>query len=131
MIAGTRAMPTTVMHIAAKTAAAKKSDPKKDGKKSDEAVEREKAAEEAARERAEAAAQLLKDAAEQMKRRRPKDQQNGRALDVTVIANTTTETKVVAEEAEKGYDLLVVGLDKTTVRDNTGFHANITQLASG
>jgi len=75
--------------------------------------------------------QLLKDAAEQMKRRRPKDQQNDRTLDVTVIANTTTETEVVAEEAEKGYDLLVVGLDKTTVRDNTGFHANITQLASG
>jgi Kef-type K+ transport system membrane component KefB len=132
MIAGTRSMPTTVMHITAKTAAAKKSDPKKDGKKSDEAVEREKAAEEAAKERAEAAAQLLKDAAAQMKRRRPKDQKrNDRTLDVTVIANTTPETKVVAEEAEKGYDLLIVGLDKTTVRDNTGFHANITQLASG
>jgi Kef-type K+ transport system membrane component KefB/nucleotide-binding universal stress UspA family protein len=123
MIAGTRSMPTTVMHITAnKTAAAKKSD---------ETKEKEKAAEEEAKERAEAAAQLLKDAAEQMKRRRPKDQQNGRALDVTVIANTTTETAVVAEEAEKGYDLLIVGLDKTTVRDNTGFHANITQLASG
>ena len=40
-------------------------------------------------------------------------------LDVTVIANASTETKVVAEEAEKGYDLLVVGLEKTTVRDNT------------
>ena len=73
----------------------------------------------------------MKDAAEQMKRRKPKDQQNDRKLDVTVIPNTTTEPEVVAEEAEKGYDLLVIGLDKTTVRDNTGFHANITQLASG
>ena len=116
-------------HHRRKTAASKKSDVKK----SDDAKEEreEKAAEEEAKERAEAAAQLLKDAAEQMKRRRPKDQKNDRALDVTVIANTTTETEVVAEEAEKGYDLLVVGLDKTTVRDNTGFHANITQLAAG
>jgi nucleotide-binding universal stress UspA family protein len=132
MIAGTRSMPTTVMHITAqKKTSAKKSAADKDTKKSDDAKEKEKAAEEDAKERAEAAAQLLKDAAEQMNRRKPKDQKQGRTLDVTVIANTTTETEVVAEEAEKGYDLLVVGLDKTTVRDNTGFHANITQLASG
>jgi Kef-type K+ transport system membrane component KefB/nucleotide-binding universal stress UspA family protein len=117
LIAGTRSMPTTVMHITA----AKKTDDKKANK----------AEKEEGKERAEAAAQLLKDAAEQMKRRRPKAEKQGRKLDVTVIANTTTETEVVAEEAEKGYDLLVVGLDKTTVRDNTGFHANITQLASG
>ena len=127
MIAGTRSMPTTVMHITA----SKKTDPKKsEAKKSDDAKEKEKAAEADAKDRAEAAAQLLKDAAEQMKRRGPKAQQQSRTLDVTVIANTTTETAAVAEEAEKGYDLLVVGLDKTTVRDNTGFHANITQLAS-
>jgi Kef-type K+ transport system membrane component KefB len=126
MIAGTRSMPTTVMHITArKKTPAKKSD------QTDEAKEKAKATqeEEAAKERAEAAAQLLKDAAEQMNRR--KDRKQERTLDVTVIANTTTKADVVAEEAEKGYDLLVVGLDKTTVRDNTGFHANITQLASG
>jgi Kef-type K+ transport system membrane component KefB/nucleotide-binding universal stress UspA family protein len=122
MIAGTRSMPTTVMHI---TAAKKAPHKAAHGDKPDRAERDE------GKERAEAAAQLLKDAAEQMKQRRPKDRQNGRTLDVTVIANTTTETKVVAEEAEKGYDLLIVGLDKTTVRDNTGFHANITQLASG
>ena len=128
MIAGTRSMPTTVMHITAnKTVAAKKSE----GKKSAETKEKEKAAEEEEKQRAEAAAQLLKDAAKQMSLGRPQDQKNGRKLDVTVIANTTTESAVVAEEAEKGYDLLIVGLDKTTVRDNTGFHANITQLASG
>jgi len=125
MIAGTRSMPTTVMHITANKTAAKKTE------KSEDVREKEKAADEEAKERAEAAAQLLKDAAEQMNRRKSKAQKTVRALDVTVIANTTTESAVVAEEAEKGYDLLVVGLDKTTVRDNTGFHANITQLAAG
>jgi hypothetical protein len=52
----------------------------------------------------------LKNAAEQMNRRKPKHQKTDAHADVTVIANTTTETAVVAEEAEKGYDLLVVGL---------------------
>jgi Kef-type K+ transport system membrane component KefB/nucleotide-binding universal stress UspA family protein len=117
MIAGTRSMPTTVMHI---TAPQKKPAEEKP----------DKAADAEAKERAEAAAQLLKDAAEQMKRRKPKAQNDGRTLDVTVIPNATTKPEAVTEEAEKGYDLLVVGLDKTTVRDNTGFHPNITQLAS-
>jgi nucleotide-binding universal stress UspA family protein len=117
LIAGTRAMPTTVMHITAR----KKS-------KVDAAKESEKA--DKARERAEAAAQLLQEAAEQMNRRRRKSDEPGRPLDVKIIADATPEKDLVAEEAEKGYDLLVVGLDKTTVRDNTGFHPNITQLAS-
>ncbi len=118
MIAGTRSMPTTMMHI---TSARKKPD----GKKPDKGEEDE------AKERAEASVQVLKDAAEQIKKRKPKEQKDDKTLDVTVIPNTTIETKVVAEEAEKGYDLLVVGLDKTTVRDNTGFHPNVVQLASG
>ena len=40
---------------------------------------------------------------------------------VTVIPNAAPKAEVVAEEAEKGYDLLAVGLDKTTIRDNSGF----------
>ena len=123
MIAGTRSMPTTVMHI---TAAKKKSNGK-----TEKAAEKEKAAEEEAKERAEATIEVLKDAARQMKKRTPKEQKEDHPLDVTVISNATTDAKKVAEEAEKGYDLLVVGLDKTTIRDNTGFHPNITELASG
>src|SRR5204863_517237 len=65
MIAGTHSMPTTVMHI---TAAKKTPHKTSHGEKPDKAERDE------GRERAEAAAQLLKDAAEQMKRRRPKDQ---------------------------------------------------------
>jgi Kef-type K+ transport system membrane component KefB/nucleotide-binding universal stress UspA family protein len=121
MIAGTRSMPSTVMHI---TASRKKSN----GIKSDDKTAK---AQEDAKERAETAAQLLKDAAEAMKRRKPKEKKDGKPLDVMVIPNATAETEVVAEEAEKGYDLLVVGLDKTTIRDNSGFHPNITKLAAG
>lgn len=156
MIAGTRSMPTTVMHITAskksepkkpdqskaeadkaeaKKAEAKKQEEKKEDAKSPEKKQADKeadaAAKEEAKERAEAAAELLKSAAEQMKKRKPKDQKDDKKLDVTIIPGQTTATEPLAEEAEKGYDLLVIGLDKTTIRDNTGFHANITQLAAG
>jgi Kef-type K+ transport system membrane component KefB/nucleotide-binding universal stress UspA family protein len=117
MIAGTRSMPTTIMHITT----LKKADATKSSKNDDER----------AKERAEVAAEILKKAAEEIKRRKSKGEKNDKKLDVTVIPGTSTETNAVAEEAEKGYDLLVIGLDKTTVRDNTGFHANITQLAAG
>jgi Kef-type K+ transport system membrane component KefB/nucleotide-binding universal stress UspA family protein len=159
MIAGTRSMPTTVMHITA----AKRSDPKKsdilkgdlkaeakkekekekneekkqakeDAKTAEEKKAEKEAAEAAqqeARERAEAAADLLKTAAEQMRKRKPKAQQDDKKLDVKVMPDQTTETEALAGEAENGYDLLVIGLDKTTIRDNTGFHPNITQLATG
>ena len=103
MIAGTRSMPTTVMHITA----AKKSDKKQDALKGDlkaelrkekekekedekkktkedaKSTEEKKADKEAAavaeaeaKERAEAAADLLKTAAEQMRKRKPKGQQD-------------------------------------------------------
>jgi Kef-type K+ transport system membrane component KefB len=133
MIAGTRSMPTTVMHITAAKRRAKRADNSK-GDVTAEAQEEKEAAEAAqedAKERAEAAADLLKTAAEQMRKRKPKGQQDDKQLDVKVIPAQTTATAALAEEAEKGYDLLVIGLDKTTIRDNTGFHPNITQLASG
>ena len=153
MIAGTRSMPTTIMHITAE----KKSDTKKVGQRrrrsqegrSQEGKGRKRKRKRKktrrtprptrrsrptrrprnAKERAEAAAELLRQAAEQMKKRKPKDQKDDKKLDVTVIPDQTTAMEPLAEEAEKGYDLLVIGLDKTTIRDNTGFHPNITQLA--
>jgi Kef-type K+ transport system membrane component KefB len=155
MIAGTRSMPSTIMHITAeKKSATKKadgdtSDPKKaEAKKEKERDEKnkenekedaksakdkeaDKAAAEESKERAQAAADLLKAAEEQMKKRKPKDQKSDKKLDVTVIPDQTTAMEPLAEEAEKGYDLLIIGLDKTTIRDNSGFHPNITQLAGG
>jgi nucleotide-binding universal stress UspA family protein len=154
MIAGTRSMPTTVMHITAEKKSRKKADEnpadikktearrekeqkekekeqEKEDAKSEKQKQADKEAAEQAKERAEAAADLLKAAAEQMRKRRKKDQKDGKRLDVTVIPEQTTAMEPLAEEAEKGYDLLVLGLDKTTIRDNTGFHPNITQLAGG
>src|SRR4029079_4255749 len=158
MIVGTRSMPTTVMHITKEKKSAKKTDALKgdtkaqvkEEKEEEKEKEKEKAKEDAksaeqkkaekeaekevqeeAKERAADAVALLKRAAEQMQKRKPKGQKDDKRLDIKVIPDQTTETEPLAEEAEKGYNLLVIGLDKTTIRDNTGFHSNITQLAAG
>jgi Kef-type K+ transport system membrane component KefB/nucleotide-binding universal stress UspA family protein len=124
MIAGNRSMPTTILHVAP---VGKKTGTRKRGAKADKNAQQQ--ADAIPEERAEAAAQILKAAAAQVDRNKPKDQKSDRTLDVTVIPNTAAEKDRVAAEAEKGYDLLVIGVDKTTVRDNTGFHANVMQLA--
>jgi nucleotide-binding universal stress UspA family protein len=38
--------------------------------------------------------------------------------------------RVIAEEAEKGYDLMIVGIEKTVARGNE-FHENVGKLAAG
>ena len=38
--------------------------------------------------------------------------------------------EAVAEEAEKGYDLMIIGLDKTVARKHE-FHDDVTKLAAG
>src|SRR4029077_3783067 len=58
------------------------------------------------------------------------DKKSDKKLDVTVLPNKTTETEVIAEQAEKGYGMLVVGLKNTTVRGHK-FSADVTQLAAG
>ncbi len=143
MIAGIRSMPTTVIHISAAAEEAETSrdetkakmrSGKKHGAKERAKTERADDAAQTAQdatERAEAAAGLLRSAAEQMNEGQSKDQQADQPLDITIRPCQTPETETIVEEAEKGYDLLVIGLDKTTVRDNTGFHPNITRLAAG
>jgi nucleotide-binding universal stress UspA family protein len=116
MIAGTRSMPTTVMQVTPRRRANGGSDP---------------ATDDAAKERAEATAELLKDAAQQSQQSDDKAASDTKPLDVTVIPNKTTDTEAIAAEAEKGYDLLVIGMEKTTVRDNSEFHVDVTRLAAG
>jgi nucleotide-binding universal stress UspA family protein len=46
------------------------------------------------------------------------------------MVENSPEPKVVATEAEKGYDLMIVGLEKTVARRNQ-FHDDVTSLAAG
>ena len=54
----------------------------------------------------------------------------GAKLDVTTIVQQSPKPEAIAEEAEKGYDLLVVGLEKTVARGSE-FHDGVTKLAAG
>ncbi len=114
MVAGMTAMPTTLMPVVP----GRKSSGKMSGAHDKEA--------------AKAAAQLLRDAARQASSGEPeKRQQNGAAkLDVTVLPEKPADTEAVEKEAEKGYDMLVLGLKDTTVEGHK-FGADVTKLAAG
>jgi Kef-type K+ transport system membrane component KefB/nucleotide-binding universal stress UspA family protein len=111
IIAGSNAMPTTVMHI--------KTD-KKGGK----------AAAETEKEKAKEAGETMKEVAERAELAKKPDEKAGAKIDVTTIAEKAPTTEAVAEEAKKGYDLMIIGLEKTVARRNE-FHDDITNLAAG
>ncbi len=111
LIAGGSAMPTTVMHI--------KSDTKTG-----------KAAVEAAKQKAEEVGKTVKEFAEKVERVQKPEEKTDTKLDVTTIVEKAPKPEAVAEEAEKGYSLMIVGLEKTVARRNE-FHEDITKLAAG
>jgi Kef-type K+ transport system membrane component KefB/nucleotide-binding universal stress UspA family protein len=107
MIAGTKGMPTTLMHI--------KTD-RKSGK----------AAAEAHKEQAKEAGQTVKEIAGQVDStptERP-------PTSVTTIVQEAAKPEAVAAEAEKGYGLMIVGLEKTVARGHE-FHDDVTALTAG
>jgi K+:H+ antiporter len=117
LIAGGSGMPTTVMHI--------KTD-RKTGK----------AAAEIAKERAAEAGETVKEFASKAghavhdeKQQKPEEKSESK-LDVTTMVEKGPKPEAVAKEAKKGYDLLIIGLDKTVARKNE-FHDDITKLAAG
>jgi len=117
LIAGGSGMPTTVMHI--------KTD-RKTGK----------AAAKVARVRAAEAGKTVKEFASKAdhavhdeKQQKPEEKSESK-LDVTTMVGKGPKPEAVAEEAKKGYDLLIIGLDKTVARKNE-FHDDITKLAAG
>ena len=111
LIAGANALPTTVMHI--------KTD-KKTGK----------AAADAEKEKAKTAAETVKVFAGHVERVQSAEEKTDTKLAVTTMVENSPEAKAVAAEAEKGYDLMIVGLEKTVARGHE-FHDDVAGLAAG
>ena len=111
IIAGTNAMPTTVMHI--------------HGKKRPS-----KTAVEQAKEKAKEIGETVQVVAERSDKAKGEEEKNETKIDVTTIVEKAPKADAVAAEAEKGYDLLVAGLDKM-VSSKTEFHDDITNLSAG
>jgi Kef-type K+ transport system membrane component KefB/nucleotide-binding universal stress UspA family protein len=157
MLAGTHGMPTTVLHIkdaakiedkeiadkdsltkdpkaetkaTEKTSEEKKSEVKKtEEKKSDKAAD-EKPADKAEEKKAEKAGDTVKQAAEQIKSKQKEEEKVDTPVEVTTIVHEAPSPATIAEEAEKGYDLMIIGLEKTTHRGKD-FHEGVSNLAKG
>ena len=108
MIGGSRGMPITLMHI------------KTDGKGG-------KAATEAHKELAKEAGQMVKEIAGQVENL---PEERTQSSSVTTIVQAAPKPEAVAAEAEKGYGLMIIGLEKTVARGHE-FHDGITALATG
>ena len=110
-IAGYKNMPTTVMHITT-------------GKRTG------KVASEARKEVVAKAGETIQEIAGQIETPKADDTKDTPKLDVTTIVKTAPKTEAVAEEAEKGYSMLIIGLEKTVMRRNQ-FHDDVTNIAAG
>jgi Kef-type K+ transport system membrane component KefB/nucleotide-binding universal stress UspA family protein len=168
MLAGTRGMPTTVLHITdaakieGKRSGEKSSETNEDTKLSDRKLD-SKAAEENMSQhktsetnnenegksdskqtakgeiiekekqevrKTENAGDTIKEAAAQIKSQQNKYEKVDTPVHVTTIVHEAPSPDVIAEEAKKGYDLLIIGLEKTSMRGKD-FHGSVTTLAMG
>ncbi|HEX5211679.1 MAG TPA: cation:proton antiporter [Pseudolabrys sp.] len=133
-LAGSGSRPTTVLHITdpEKIEAKKPTDETKAGKpaSSKSEVESPPKATKAEEKKAEKATAVVKQAAEQIQRRQKEDEKTDAALDITTIVHEAPSPEVIAEEAKKGYDLMIVGLGQTANRRGE-FADSVTGLALG
>jgi nucleotide-binding universal stress UspA family protein len=156
MLAGTHGMPTTVLHIkdtakidnnkAEKTdletkddlkpnskAVDKKSDSHKSepNKSEKDVVSAKDAGKDKAQEKkAEKAGDTVKESAELIKSKQKEEEKVDTPVDVTTIVHEAPGPEMIAAEAEKGYDLLLIGVEKTSHRGRD-FHEGVTRLAKG
>ena len=101
------------------TAAGEKAEPAKD-EKANKKEEKQ----------AEKAAETVKETAEQAVAQQKKEEKPTTPVDVTTIVREAPSPEVIAEEAEKGYDLMFIGLEKTAGRGKD-FHESVAALAMG
>ncbi len=158
LLAGTRGMPTTVLHItdapkienvkpdskttaktdakvqskaAEKKATVKKSAPEKEKNgKSAKGEKVEETKEEQLEIEAEKVEETIKGAAKENVAKQKKDEKTDIPVDVTTIVHEAPSPEFIAKEAQKGYDLMIIGLEKTAIRGKD-FHEGVTTLAAG
>jgi K+:H+ antiporter len=110
IVAGSRAMPTTVMHIA----------PRSQGQNGKDKAE----------EMAKQVGETVQAAAKRAEDVKEESEKAAARIDVTTKVEDKVKPEAVAAEAEKGYGLMLVGLERTVARGNE-FHADVAKLAAG
>jgi Kef-type K+ transport system membrane component KefB/nucleotide-binding universal stress UspA family protein len=146
MLAGTHGMPTTVLHIkdASKIEKPKPKDDtlpgeeitrskaakKKADEKKSEAATGDDGPEDKQEKKAENAGETVKQAAEQTKSKQKQEEKVDTPVEVTTKVHEAPGPEIIAQEAAKGYDLMLIGLEKTSVRGHD-FHDSVASLAQG
>src|SRR5664279_1507556 len=139
MIAGTHGIPTTVLHIkdAAKIEDKKledkdslTKDPKAEAKAAEKKPNKEEKVSKAQEKKAEKAGDTVKQSAELIKSKQREEEKVDMPVEVTTIVHEAPGPDVIAREAEKGYDLMLIGVEKTSHRGKD-FHESVTTLAKG
>lgn len=147
MLAGTHGMPTTVLHIkdaskiekpkpkdhalpGEEITKSKAAEKKTDEKKSEPEKLDDKLKDKVAEKKAEHAGQAVKKAAEHTKSKQKEEEKVDTPVEVTTVVHEAPGPDVIAAEAAKGYDLMLIGLEKTTARGQD-FHDSVASLAQG
>jgi K+:H+ antiporter len=146
MLAGTHGMPATVLHIpdASKIESTMPDsrdkmdvDPPKPDKpeqKKSEGISSKKSKNEKAVEKneqkAEGAGETVQQAAAQIKSKQKEEEKVDNPVDVTTIVHDQLSPAAIAEEAKKGYDIFIIGLEETS-NQGTEFGDGVTNLAKG
>jgi Kef-type K+ transport system membrane component KefB/nucleotide-binding universal stress UspA family protein len=79
---------------------------------------------------AEDAGEAVKEAADLIKSKQKDEEKVDAPVEVTTIVHEAPSAAAIAKEAKKGYDLMIIGLEKTSHRGKD-FHEGVTRLATG
>src|SRR6476661_3233683 len=146
VLAGTHGMPATVLHIPdpSKIESTMPEDPDKavavpspedkksngkpaNGKKPDK---KDHTTTDKQEEKAEVAGEVVQQAAAQVKSKQKDEEKADAPVEVTTVVHEQPSPAAIAEEAEKGYDIFIIGLEKTST-PSSEFDKGVTNLAKG
>ena len=144
ILAGTHGMPTTVLHIpdASKIESTMPDESDKAGapvdrpKKAEEPKSSDKATEKSEKkitkdeQKAEKAGETVQQAAAQIKSQQKDEEKVDAPVEITTIVHEQPSPAAIAEEAKKGYDAFIIGLEKTS-RESADFDSGVAKLAKG
>jgi Kef-type K+ transport system membrane component KefB/nucleotide-binding universal stress UspA family protein len=80
--------------------------------------------------KAEKAGELVKGAAGKINEKQPAEEKEADDIAVTTVVHRSPSAVAVANEAKKGYDLLVIGIEKMATQDRE-FQPAVTEIAQG
>ena len=132
VLAGTHGMPTTVLHIPdpSKIGSTMPDSSEKAGSPPDKKKDEESKGSARKTEKAEKARDTVQQAAAEIKDKQKSEEKADGRVEVTTIVHEQPSPATVAEEAKKGYDAFIIGLETASKR-SADFDSGVANLAKG